>query len=194
MSDEEISGPFDFTMPAEVYIGRGARRRPGLRFKGFDTAAEAIRYVMEKPRAAGEVVTIECDDQRFGLAEIAALYGDVRYPLPRLVTPEPPPPRRVDIAVPITRGPSRVRTSDSELPVLPLRLAANDAGSARPRHRYRVGARLRMNNGGNSLARQSGFCRVTFVLPYEGGQLLYRVKSEAESFERVVAETDLSPA
>ena len=77
---------------------------------------------------------------------------------------------------------------------MPLRLAPNDPHSVRPRHRYKVGARLRMNNGGNSLARQAGFCRVTFVLPYEGGQLLYRVKSEAESFERVVAEIDLAPA
>jgi hypothetical protein len=33
---------------------------------------------------------------------------------------------------------------------------------------------------------------VTFLLPFEGGQVLYRVRSPAESFERVVAEGDLS--
>lgn len=194
MAFEETAGSFDYTMPAEVYIGRGTRGRPGLRFRGFDSAAEAIRYVMEKPRAAGEVATIECDDQRYGVVQIAALYNDARYPFPRLAT-TPELPRHLDIAVPVTRGPARVRMVESSPPALPQRLPANDSpASARSRHRYKVGARLRMNNGGQSVARQASFCRVTFVLPYEGGQLLYRVKSDAESFERVVSEADLTLA
>lgn len=60
-------------------------------------------------------------------------------------------------------------------------------------HRYRVGERLRMGNGGYSVARAAAFCKVLALLPYEGhGSLLYRVRSETEAFERIVAEADLS--
>jgi hypothetical protein len=66
------------------------------------------------------------------------------------------------------------------------------AGSE-PGHRYRVGERLRMANGGRAFARAEAYCRVVSRLPYEGhGPLLYRVRSETEQFERVVAEIDLS--
>lgn len=62
-----------------------------------------------------------------------------------------------------------------------------------PAHRYRIGERLRMGNGGYSVARAAAFCKVVALLPYEGhGSLLYRVRSETEAFERVVAEADLS--
>jgi hypothetical protein len=64
---------------------------------------------------------------------------------------------------------------------------------AQPAHRYHVGERLRLGNGGYSIARAASFCKVTALLPYEGhGSLLYRVRSELEQFERVVAEGDLS--
>jgi hypothetical protein len=64
---------------------------------------------------------------------------------------------------------------------------------AQPSHRYRVGERLKMTNGGYSVARAGSFCKVMSLLPYEGhGALLYRVRSETEQFERVVAEADLS--
>ena len=74
------------------------------------------------------------------------------------------------------------------------------AGPARPRrvaaqpiHRYRVGERLRVNGGGHSVARQAGGCKVVALLPYEGyGALLYRVRTDTESFERIVAESDLA--
>ena len=83
---------FDFSAPAELYLGRGSPRRHGLRFKQFDTAAEAIRYAMERPRALGEIATMECDDKRFGTAEIAGLYHDQAYPLTRLAAPPRPRP------------------------------------------------------------------------------------------------------
>jgi hypothetical protein len=64
---------------------------------------------------------------------------------------------------------------------------------AHPSHRYRVGERLRMGGGGYSVSRAAAFCKVLVLLPYEGqGMLLYRVRSETEAFERVVAEADLS--
>lgn len=62
-----------------------------------------------------------------------------------------------------------------------------------PVHRYRVGERLRMTHGGNIVARQGGGCKVVSLVPYEGyGPMLYRVRSETESFERIVAEADLT--
>lgn len=70
----------------------------------------------------------------------------------------------------------------------PMRQAA-----PRALHRYRAGERLQMGNGGNIVSRTAAYCKVISLLPYEGrGALLYRVRSEAEAFERVVAEGDLS--
>jgi hypothetical protein len=64
---------------------------------------------------------------------------------------------------------------------------------ARPEHRYRLGERLRMVGGGNLVARAPSFCKVIAQLPDEGrGALLYRVRSDSEQFERIVAEADLS--
>ena len=60
-------------------------------------------------------------------------------------------------------------------------------------HRYKAGERLRMGNGGNIVSRVAAHCTVVSLLPYEGrGAPQYRVRSEAEAFERIVAEGDLS--
>lgn len=60
-------------------------------------------------------------------------------------------------------------------------------------HRYGLGERLRMRNGGNILSRAAAECTVKALLPYEGrGAPLYRVQSDTEQFERVVNEGDLS--
>ena len=43
------------------------------------------------------------------------------------------------------------------------------------------------------MQRTASGCKVVALLPYEGyGALLYRVRSESESFERIVAEADLA--
>lgn len=60
-------------------------------------------------------------------------------------------------------------------------------------HRYRVGERLHMSGGGNVAQRAASACKIVALLPYEGyGALLYRVRSDTESFERIVAEADLA--
>jgi hypothetical protein len=65
--------------------------------------------------------------------------------------------------------------------------------AAQPAHRFHVGERLRMSNGGYSVARIGAFCKVVSLLPYEGhGSLLYRVRSDNEAHERIVAEADLA--
>jgi hypothetical protein len=60
-------------------------------------------------------------------------------------------------------------------------------------HLYRIGQRLRMLGGGNRWARAESLCKVTALLPHEAGPFLYRVRSESENYERVVAEADLTP-
>lgn len=61
-------------------------------------------------------------------------------------------------------------------------------------HLYQVGERLRLLGGSNLLARDAASCEVLFQLPYEGqGPIQYRVRSETEAFDRVVAQGDLRP-
>jgi hypothetical protein len=85
--------------------------------------------------------------------------------------------------------------SDDELAGSPSPAIRRPAQSvqAQPIHRFDVGERLRMAPGGFSVARAGATCKVVSLLPYEGhGSLLYRVRSDTEAFERVVAEADLS--
>jgi hypothetical protein len=102
------------------------------------------------------------------------------------------------IAVPHNlRRPDRDRRAAIDTPVSePLAETARQAPRGirqPPHHRYRVGERLRVGHGGNVIARAAAFCKVVALLPYEGhGALLYRVRSDSELFERVVAEADLS--
>ena len=60
-------------------------------------------------------------------------------------------------------------------------------------HRFAIGQRLSMAPGGREISRGASTCSVVFLLPFEGGALRYRVRSDNESFERIVDETDLSP-
>ena len=101
------------------------------------------------------------------------------------------------IAVPVTRrsiagkprkgGKTQVAPSAAGTSEAPRRDAAEG-----PQHRYGVGQRLKLLGSGRYWARSAGLCQVVALLPYEGGPLLYRVRSEAESFERVVPEGDLA--
>lgn len=202
--DAPASDTFDFRLPAELYVGHGSRRHTGLRFQAFANAAEAIRHVVETPHPAGEVATIECGDFRLGMKQIAELYNDPRYPLSRRRTAAvDEPPAELDteiksIAIPVTRRMPAARAAAAAVAEAPVIRTAPTTEGPRPanaspaRHRFKVGARLRMKQGGLSVARPASYCRVVFLLPFEGGQLFYRVKSEMESFERVVAEADLT--
>jgi hypothetical protein len=62
-----------------------------------------------------------------------------------------------------------------------------------PSHRFSVGDRLSMSNGGRVISRAASTCLVIACLPSERGPFRYRVRSESEGFERVVDEIDLSP-
>jgi hypothetical protein len=86
----------------------------------------------------------------------------------------------------IRKAPSRAVGYDAE------RQAGPPPPKAQSAHRFRLGEHLTLVAGGNIYPRQAGACEVTALMPYEGhGPLQYRVRSAAEAFERVVAESDL---
>ncbi|GGA40586.1 hypothetical protein [Pelagibacterium lentulum] len=75
---------FNYNATAELYPGKRSKRFRTLRYKRFDSAAEALRYVVEDiPRENLPGTVLEIDEQRFGPEEIAALYQDAAYPLAR---------------------------------------------------------------------------------------------------------------
>lgn len=84
MTSEKQNGNFDYNASAEVYAGRNMRRSGGMKYRRFDTGAEALRYaieVMPAQNLAG--VVIEADEKRYGHEEIRKLYEAREYPLER---------------------------------------------------------------------------------------------------------------
>ncbi|SFV30145.1 hypothetical protein SAMN05216456_0925 [Devosia crocina] len=61
-------------------------------------------------------------------------------------------------------------------------------------HRYIIGQMLELRSAPRHSNRPSGPCEVISRLPHENGPVLYRVRSQGESIERVVEEGDLSPS
>jgi hypothetical protein len=73
----------DYGAPADLFPAPNHRRGP-LRYRRFDTLAEAVRFAEEDlPDDQRAGVLIEADEVRYVGAEIAALYAAVGYPLPR---------------------------------------------------------------------------------------------------------------
>lgn len=61
-------------------------------------------------------------------------------------------------------------------------------------HRFKTGQMLELRASPRQSNRPSGPCEVISCLPHDGGPILYRVRSQRESIERVVDEFDLSPS
>lgn len=105
------------------------------------------------------------------------------------------------IAVPVTRRQAVGKAKRATLPaddvsgnaVAEFRRQAPQHPTAHPVHRFHIGQRLTMARGSRDIARSAAVCQVVALLPHETGPLLYRVRSELESFERVVDEVDLAP-
>ena len=77
---------FDYGASAELFMSRSraAKRRP--KYKRFDTAAEAVRFVVEElPAAVLPGAYLLVAEARFGVEEIRHLYQSAGYPLPRVV-------------------------------------------------------------------------------------------------------------
>jgi len=77
---------FDYRASAELFMNRTrtAKRRP--KYKRFDTAAVAVRFVVEDlPAAVLPGAYLLVAETRFGVEEIRSLYESAGYPLPRAV-------------------------------------------------------------------------------------------------------------
>jgi hypothetical protein len=61
------------------------------------------------------------------------------------------------------------------------------------RHRFRVGESVRFISGPSARAGAGGSYKVVRVLPSEGDEQLYRIKSASEPHERVARESQLDP-
>lgn len=77
----------DYNSPAELFPGRNLKGTRQVRYKRFDTAAEALRFAVEEmPAPALLGACLEVNEVRFGLQEIRHLYASAAYPLTRPAT------------------------------------------------------------------------------------------------------------
>ena len=59
-------------------------------------------------------------------------------------------------------------------------------------HKYKLGQAVDLNPGRWSLPASSREYKIVRLLPVESGERMYRVKSEAETFERIAKESELT--
>ena len=75
---------FDYTASAELFISAG---RSGLRYRRFASAADEIRFAIEKlPANALSSARLDVEDQQYDGKQIRALYDSDRYPLTRHIS------------------------------------------------------------------------------------------------------------
>jgi hypothetical protein len=81
--ERDLNG-FDFNAPAELFPGRRKKGGSHVTYKRFDTAAEALRFVVEEMSATIALgAYLEVAEVRFGLQEMRYLYDSEAYPLKR---------------------------------------------------------------------------------------------------------------
>ena len=61
-----------------------------------------------------------------------------------------------------------------------------------PRHKYKIGQAVDLRPGRWGLPASSREYKIVRLLPTEGGERMYRVKSETETFERIAKESELT--
>ena len=73
---------FDYNASAELYVAAG---RSGLRYRRFPSAADAIRFAVERlPAATFPSSMLEVEERHYDAKQIRALYDSDSYPLPRI--------------------------------------------------------------------------------------------------------------
>ena len=75
---------FDYRAPAELFPSRNRKAKQLVKYRRFDTAADAIQFAMEElPTPALLGAVIEINETRLSHAEIRELYESPDYPLKR---------------------------------------------------------------------------------------------------------------
>jgi hypothetical protein len=78
---------FDYNATAELFLGRTRATKSRPKYKRFDTAAEAVRFVIEElPATVLPGAYMLIDEVRFSVEEIRHLYESAGYPLSRALT------------------------------------------------------------------------------------------------------------
>jgi hypothetical protein len=81
---ENPMAKFDYRAPAELFPSRNPKAKQRVKYRRFDTAADAIQFAMEElPVPALLGAFIEINEARFGHADIRELYESPDYPLKR---------------------------------------------------------------------------------------------------------------
>jgi hypothetical protein len=72
---------FDYGAPAELFPSRNRKVPSKVKYRRFDTAADAIRFAVEElPEPLLLGAYIEIDEERLGHKDIRALYESERFP------------------------------------------------------------------------------------------------------------------
>ncbi|TCN22844.1 hypothetical protein [Sinorhizobium americanum] len=75
---------FDYSAGAGLYPCKTVRRTSRLRYKRFESAAEALRFAIEDmPVAMLRGSVLEIDEARYDGQQMRRLYEADAYPLPR---------------------------------------------------------------------------------------------------------------
>ena len=75
---------FDYNAPAELFPSRTKRGNGQVKYRRFETAAEALQFAIEEmPPPVLLGAFLEVKDERFGAKEMQSLYGSAAYPLRR---------------------------------------------------------------------------------------------------------------
>lgn len=78
---------FSYEAPADLFVATSMRRNGAVRYQRFDTAAEALRYAIERldPQILKGTV-LEVDEERYDAAQMRTLYESAAYPHQRTGT------------------------------------------------------------------------------------------------------------
>ena len=157
----------DFSVPAEIFSKSktsGWAKNP-IKYRRFEHLSFAVKFVMEECGDGLNYVSIHTQTDEFVGREILSLYESENYPLPK------------NLAGPGSSGQPRPSATP------PTSMSS---------HKFKIGDIVVFNHPG--LKGREGRYVVVKTLPVENAEAAYRIKSEAEQYERVVKEYEISVA